>query len=473
MIYYPDLTEVHSPVAQRLVEKGLRSEVVVPLINDHGVFGIMVVCRCEADSFNRGEIDFLKVLGEHIALAAHHARLYNDLQNAYSELREAQQAMMRQERLRALGQMASGIVHDINNLLAPVVGFADLLLSAEPHLNARTKNYIQIIKTAGEDIAKIVARMGGFYRKRSEQEVLRPISLNQLIHQVVELTRPFWRDLPQKRGVVFDIQTDLPEGLPLMMGIEAEIREAVTNLILNAVDAMPGGGVMTLRTRRNGDGIALEVCDGGMGMDEETRVRCLAPFFSTKGEHGTGLGLAMVFGVMRRHEGDIQVESRLGEGTTVRLLFPVPPPGACEAALPPPPSPSSTLPLRILFIDDEPKVRQMLHEMLTFDGHTVQVADDGRAGLDAFCAAKECGRPFDVVITDLGMPYVDGRIVARTVKRESPATPVILLTGWGSRMNAEGDVPPEVDIVMDKPVKLNELQDALWHLTSSEKSLHP
>jgi signal transduction histidine kinase/CheY-like chemotaxis protein/CBS domain-containing protein len=468
-VYRPDLTEVHSPVARRLVGKGLRSAVVVPLIDDHRVFGIMLACRREADGFSRGEIDFLKALGEHVALAEHHARLYNDLQNAYNQLRETQQAMMRQERLRALGQMASGIAHDINNMLSPVVGFSDLLLAAEPDLSDRTRHYLGIIKTAGEDIARIVARMRGFYRKRSEQEALNPISLNRMVEQAVELTRPRWRDMPQERGVVFRVWPDLQEDLPLVMGIETEVREAITNLILNAVDAMPLGGSILLRTRMKGDSITLEICDQGVGMDEETRLRCLEPFFSTKGEHGTGLGLAMVFGVMRRHEGEIQIDSQPGKGTTVRLKFPVPPPDASRADTSPSVTPPSPGPRRILFVDDEPNVRALVYEMLTTAGHSVEVAESGQAGQEAFRAAKGEGRPYDAVITDLGMPYVDGRDVARTVKTESPNTPVVLLTGWGSRMNAEGGVPPEVDCVVEKPVKLHELQEALWRVTCAVK----
>ncbi|MBI1987536.1 MAG: HD domain-containing protein [Nitrospinae bacterium] len=245
------------------------------------------------------------------------------LRQAYDDLRQTQQMVMQQERLRALGQMASGIVHDINNTLSPIVVYTNLLLTSEPNLSERTKRYLRNIQTAGTDISHIVARMREFYRQREGRELLFPVSLNPLVRQVLELTRPCWRDIPQERGVVMEMHTELDPGLPSVSGIESEIREALTNLIFNAMDAMPQGGVVTIRTREGAGGhggqeegappqVVLEVSDTGAGMDEETRQHCLEPFFSTKGERGTGLGLAMVYGVMQRHQGDIHDIGKIG-----------------------------------------------------------------------------------------------------------------------------------------------------------------
>jgi CheY-like chemotaxis protein/anti-sigma regulatory factor (Ser/Thr protein kinase) len=251
------------------------------------------------------------------------------------------------------------------------------------------------------------------------------------------------------------------------MGIESEIREALINLIFNAVDAMPSGGVLTLRTRiveRSPGrpklrGLLVEVADNGVGMDEETRRRCLEPFFTTKGERGTGLGLAMVYGMVQRHDADFEIESTAGQGTTVRLSFAVPVGGAPDLAPKTPrPAPSSA---RILVVDDDPLIIRVLCEVLKRDGHEVIAANGGKAGIDAFSAAQRQGKPFTVVITDLGMPRIDGRKVASFVKSASQATPVILLTGWGQRLIAEGDVSPHVDRVLSKPTKIGELREAL------------
>jgi len=211
--------------------------------------------------------------------------------------------------------------------------------------------------------------------------------------------------------------------------------------------------------------VILEVSDTGIGMDEETRRRCLEPFYSTKGERGTGLGLAMVFGTMQRHEGEIDIECELGKGTTMRLTFPIREP-AKASALASPEAAAPTSSLRILCIDDDPLLRDLLKEMLESDGHTVEMADGGQEGLQAFRTARERREPFDVVITDIGMPYVNGREVAWTVKRESPTTPVIMLSGWGRQMKAEGDVPAQADYVLSKPPRIHELRQALAKVTA-------
>jgi CheY-like chemotaxis protein len=205
--------------------------------------------------------------------------------------------------------------------------------------------------------------------------------------------------------------------------------------------------------------IQVEVKDSGTGMDEQTRRRCLEPFFTTKGERGTGLGLAMVYGTVQRHNADIEIESVVGKGTTMRLSFAV---ATTPAASPMAPGPASVLPpLDILIVDDDPLVLKSLRDTLEMDGHRATTADGGQAGIEAFGAAKAQGRPYTVVITDLGMPYVDGRKVASAVKGAAPGTVVLMLTGWGQRLVVEGEVPPHVDGVLSKPPKLREIREAL------------
>jgi CheY-like chemotaxis protein len=228
--------------------------------------------------------------------------------------------------------------------------------------------------------------------------------------------------------------------------VESEIREAMINLIFNAADAMPRGGVLTLRTQiaeRSAGKARLhkavaEVADNGIGMDEKARRRCLEPFFTTKGERGTGLGLAMVYGMVQRQDADLEIDSTAGRGTTVRLSFAIPAPGAIDLGsdTPAPVPPRA----RILVVDDDPLIIRVLCEVLERDGHDVTTANGGKAGMDAFSAAQRQGKPFAVVITDLGMPRIDGRKVASFVKSASQSTAVILLTGWGQRLIAEGDV---------------------------------
>jgi signal transduction histidine kinase/ActR/RegA family two-component response regulator len=463
----PDTQKSGALLSERMAGAGFRSAAAIPLLVEGELFGTLIVSRLAAESFTASECEFLNTLSEHTALAAHQAQLHAELEKAYNELRQTQQNVMQQERLRALGQMASGIAHDVNNALSPIVGFADLLNRGETGLTDNGKKYLNYIKTAGEDIAHIVARLREFYRQRDSGEALQSLDLNNLVHQVIDMTRPRWRDIPQGRGVMIEMRSDFDADLTTLVGIESEIREALTNLIMNAVDALPNGGIITVRTRMGSRGpakdapthVMLEVGDTGMGMDEETRRRCLEPFYSTKGKRGTGLGLAMVFGVMERHGGQIDIQSEQGKGTVIRLIFPIRTLSGTE------PLPSRTAeatgPLHILCIDDEPLLRELLREILERDGHKVIVADGGQSGVDEFRAAARGPQPFDIVLTDLGMPYFDGRQVAKTIKTEFPGTPVIMLTGWGSFMKEDGDMPDQINGILSKPPRSNELREML------------
>jgi nitrogen-specific signal transduction histidine kinase/ActR/RegA family two-component response regulator len=407
-------------------------------------------------------------------VAGSQARLYSQLQRAYTDLRESQRAVMQQERLRALGQMASGVAHDINNSLTPIVTFADILLTQKFQLPEKARTYLSHIQTAGVDIGTIVSRLREFYRPRDHDEPHLPVDLHALLRQVAELTRPRWRDMPQARGAVINLQMEFARDVAMIAGNETELRESFINLMLNAVDAMPTGGTLTLRTRlqpaQNGgvNYVMAEVCDTGVGMDEETRARCLEPFFSTKGQLGTGLGLAMVYGVLERHAGRIEIESKRGAGTTMRLLFPARAgvPGRTELPVPEEKSRS----LHILCVDDEPMLRNVLEELFRLDGHDVVMADGAAAGLELFRAESTNGTKFDVVVTDLGMPHMDGQEFAQAIKRESPDTPVVLLTGWGKIMKQEGELPAAVDAMLSKPPRLKELRSTLGELLGHKRT---
>jgi CheY-like chemotaxis protein len=366
--------------------------------------------------------------------------------------------------------MASGIAHDINNAISPVALYTQILLEQELNLSVDAREYLETIERAIDDVAATVARLREFYRPREAQVTLTPTALNQLVQQVLHLTSARWRDMPQQRGVVIRTVTELAPDLPPIMAAESEIREALTNLIFNAVDAMPEGGTLTIRTAVSTSAPAspdtpaprnvhVEVTDTGLGMDEPTRLRCLEPFFTTKGERGTGLGLAMVYGTMQRHSADIEIESTLGQGTTMRLSFAVSTmvAGARESAT----AYTVPAPLHILVVDDDPLLLRSLRDALKTAGHTIVAAAGGQAGIDAFRESLGDGKPFAAVITDLGMPYVDGRQVASAVKQASPSTPVIMLTGWGQRMADDGDLPAHVDRFLSKPPKLRELSAAL------------
>ena len=388
------------------------------------------------------------------------------LQQAYDDLRQTQAAILQQERLRALGQLASGIAHDINNAISPASLYVESVLEKETGLSERSRERLITVQRAIDDVAQTVGRLRESYRPREPELALAPVNVNRLVEQVVELTRARWGDLSQQHGIAIDVRRELAPGLAPILGVEGELRDALTNLVFNAVDALPFGGAITVRTRRDdapgGDGrsgLCIEVTDTGVGMDEETQRRCLEPFFTTKGERGTGLGLAMVHGAVRRHGGEMTVESAPGRGTTVRLWFPLPeaplalPPGASLSPFP--------APRRLLVVDDDPVLLQSLGETLAGDGHAVTTAGGGQAGIAAFHAARAEGRPFAAVITDLGMPGVDGREVARAIKSVSPSTPIFLLTGWAPQTAGGPETAPEFAAILRKPPRLARLREVL------------
>jgi signal transduction histidine kinase/ActR/RegA family two-component response regulator len=399
-------------------------------------------------------------------------RLADGLQKAYEELRRTQAVVVQQERLRALGQMASGVAHDINNALSPITGYSELLLNKKHIAPEAAREYLQSIHKSAVDIKHIVARMRDFYRRRQDSEPLIRINTNELINEVIGLTRPRWRDVCQREGVSIKIQPEFEADMPPMMGDPTELREALINLIFNSLDAMPSGGTIRLITRSvnrpgpNGisDGeraLQIEVCDDGVGMDEKTQQRCLEPFFSTKTlRGGSGLGLSMVYGMMQRHAGNIDIVSAPRKGTSVRLTFPF----RKETSKPveeTAPQEESNRVLNVLCIDDEPPVLQLLTDCLTPFGHRITTAPNGQKGVELFKTATLNNEPFEAVITDLGMPGFDGRQVAKAIKAQSPNTPIIMLTGWGAAIRQDNEIMPEVDVIIDKPPNIQRLHETL------------
>jgi PAS domain S-box-containing protein len=382
------------------------------------------------------------------------------------ELRVAQQQIIEQERLGALGQLASGIAHDFNNTLGPILGYSDLLI-ANPEQLADVETateYLQAINTAAQGAAGVVSRLRDFYRRRTNGDAHGPIRLPDVIAQAIAITRPRWKDQAQATGVMIEVRAEIGE-IPPFDGSPAELRDALVNLILNAVDALPAGGTVTLRARADRDhrgqpGVLLEVSDNGTGMTDEVRRRCLEPFFTTKGAEGTGLGLSIVHGMLRRHGGTLEIESAVGRGTTMRFRFMArrgseSGDGGMEPAAP------ARRSLRILVVDDEPMMREVVVRFLALDDHVVELAGSGREAL----AHLQAGPPFDLIVTDRAMPEMGGDELASIVKVLSPSTPVLMLTGFADLMGGAGERPAGVDLVIGKPTTLARLRVAVAALT--------
>ena len=379
-------------------------------------------------------------------------RSHRQLEETLAQLKLTQRQVLQQERLRAMGEMASGIAHDFNNTLSPIVGFAELLLR-RPDLPSETaQQYVKLINTAARDAASVIRRLRDLYRERGEATPDAAVDLGRCLEEATALTEPRWKSQALSRGVSIKIVRDVVD-VPVMLGDAAGIREMLTNLIFNAVDAMPEGGVITMHAHVERDEVRLDVSDTGVGMTEEVRRRCLEPFFSTKDQQGTGLGLSLVHATVQRHRGTLTVESAPGRGTTFHIQLPI----NRHAPAAPAPEPAEALRrLRILVVEDDPLVRMAITEQLSSQGHTVQSATNGLEGLDTFMSGR-----FDLVLTDRAMPEMGGDQLATTIKQLAPGKPIIMLTGFGDLMNVKGERPPAVDAVVSKPVTLDSLTEAI------------
>ncbi|MBI4331846.1 MAG: PAS domain S-box protein [Chloroflexi bacterium] len=377
------------------------------------------------------------------------------LEAAQAQLLATQRQVIQQERLRALGLMASGIAHDFNNYLTGILGFSELLLVAPGIRDDKDESLrcLKQIHDAAGGAADVVRRLRQFYRPTDETEPFHPVHLDRLIEEVVSLSRPKWEGQSQEQGIQIQVKT---ETAPVceVMGVEADLREAFINLLFNAVDAMPRGGVVTFCCRPADANLAVIISDTGAGMTPEVLDRCLEPFFTTKGEKGTGLGLSLVHGIVQRHGGKLTIDSKVGEGTTVTMYLPV---AVAEVSQPVMDlAARQSLLLRVLVADDEEVVREVVSRFLLLDGHAPEAVSAGAEALRRLGTGK-----FDLLITDRAMPDMNGDELARAARALYPGLPVILLTGFGDKMNVMGEKVPGVDVVLAKPVTLEALREAI------------
>ncbi len=362
-----------------------------------------------------------------------------------TERKQLEQQLLRAERLHALGEMSSGVAHDFNNILGAILGRAQLLRRAER--DEETQRGLEAIEKAALDGANTVRRLQHFTRKRREEEFF-PVDLNQAIKDALAITEARWKDEANLAGVTIEVATDYGKISPVMGNI-SELREVLTNMIFNAIEAMPEGGKLTFKTEEASGWVCLSVSDTGIGMSGDVKARIFDPFFTTKGVKGTGLGMSVSYGIIRGHNGEINVESHPGQGTTMLIKLPIP------AKLRPAPQPKlipSARPGRILVIDDDGMVRELLSDILQAAGHTVVKAAGGREGIRLFRQDA-----FDLVLTDLGMPDCSGWEVATAVKGIAPRTPVALVTGWGLTLDRRKMKESGVDLVLNKPFQYPEV----------------
>ncbi len=366
------------------------------------------------------------------------------------------------QRLRSLGELSSGVAHDFNNLLGAILGRIQLLRTRgfPPDVDSE----MAVIEKAAQDGRETVRRIQEFSRTRTDRP-FEALSLSEIIDDAVEITRGRWKTESERRNVKLKIAMEC-DRVPPILGSATELREVFTNLILNAADAMPQGGDLTLRCFRRGSEVHAEVEDTGVGMTEEIRRHLFDPFFTTKGNSGTGLGMSVAYGIVCRHGGTIQVDTSLGTGTKFTLTFPVSEVVLDEDDASVADAPRPERPARILVIDDEQPIAQLIQDALVLEGHNVEVAVSATEGLKMAAVSD-----YDLVLTDLGMPDMSGWEVASNLRKQDPDLPIVLVTGWGTTIDEQEIARSGVCGVVHKPFEIRDLVETVHREMANRKTV--
>ncbi len=435
----------------------------IPILLREKVLGVINVTNSRSgQSFDEEDMAFLYSLAGQAAVAIERTRQYEELEGAYKSLKTAQKSLVESERLNALGQMAAGVAHDFNNLLAGILGRAQLLqlkMKEKGADRSELDSQLELIEKLALQGAATVRRIQEFSRIRKDTPT-ESVDVNDVVRNAVEATRSRWKDESETRGIPVEIRLELGR-VPNIRGSTNELSQVVTNLIFNAVDAMPEGGELTLKTFLAESAIGLEVSDTGIGMSKEVKEKLFQPFFTTKG-NGYGLGTSIVYGIVARHGGEIQVSSEEGVGTTFLLTLPVAN-AQSEDILPEEIArPKKEGPAKVLVVEDNDLNREMFARYLTEMGHNAVLAANGKEMLPILERER-----FDLVITDLSMPGISGWQVAEQVKKRSPSIPVILVSGWAIQQDDARLRESGIDFILQKPCTLSDFEEMVEKALSS------
>lgn len=448
----------------QLRRAGFRSTCLLPVRDGRHYYGVLTIYRKVPGQLLPLNRETLQEVAQHLAAALRNTHLRSELVGIHRELKTVQERMMIQDKLKVLGRMACGVAHDFNNALAVILGSIEHLrmrLDAKDTRCGECSRELDLIEKATEDGARMVKRLQLFGRQPARDEPLEQFDLNTILQEVLSLTRVKWKDDANRRGICYTIDPRYYPGALPVLGSATEAREAFTNLVVNALEAMPEGGELSIRTgRRNGQAVA-SVQDAGVGIPPEIQPKLFEPFFTTKGSRGTGLGLSITHTIVQRSGGSITVESEPGKGSTFSVTLPL----ATEAPrVPLTRKPLLSQKLRVLAVDDDETVLDLLVRGLKAAGHEATGYSSGREALDSLHKGS-----YDVLLTDLSMPQLSGLDVARLAKEVSPSLRICLLTGWGDQFDLGEDLPSAIDLVLPKPFRLEELTHTLGKLMEQKK----
>jgi nitrogen-specific signal transduction histidine kinase/CheY-like chemotaxis protein len=407
------------------------------------------------------------------AQAAQAEKHVKELSHYIAEQERIREQFSQMEKLSALGELASGVAHDFNNTLAGILGRAQLLQRTDDP--EKLKRGLDIIIKTAEDGAKTVKRIQDFARQRRDHD-FELVSIDQILLDASEITRPRWKNCAEASNIHITLNLQIGSNA-MVMGDDSELREVLVNMVFNAIDAMPEGGALTLSTSTVDQSVVIKVVDTGVGMYPEVRSRIFDPFFTTKGKAGLGLGLAVSFGIIRRHGGNIEVESQYGNGTEFRITLPLATivEGGVEIEpSTPDPAPATTCDVsvnderakpRLLIVDDEDFVRDLLQDMLEGEDCDVRLAASGSEALAMFRELQ-----FDAVCTDVGMPGMSGWELAREIRHLNQQIPIAVITGWGEAVGSNEQKAAGVDWVIAKPFTAERIAELVREIVRHRES---
>lgn len=378
---------------------------------------------------------------------------------AHAAFEQQRERATHAEKMAALGELSFGVAHNVNNMLTGILGRAQLLMRTSDR--EKTLKGLDLIIKSAEDGAHIIKRIQDFARERPSRE-FQSICVGELMKEVCEMTKPRWE--VRQEGIRCTVN---PSCSSIVMGDPVELREVLVNMIYNAVDAMPGGGEIQLDAYQVNGRVIMSIADNGTGMSPEVKTRLFNPFFSTKGKAGTGMGLAVSFGIVRRHDGSIEVDSEVGKGTTFRISLPLANDTSAHATGSFNSSAASgPRPVRLLVVDDEINVRDVLAESLKAEGCEVVVAENGQVALEIF---DQCNGEFDAVFTDIGMPDMNGWELATAIRRRSESIALAIVSGWADAISCDTRNVVKADWVVSKPFDINRISEIANEIAERKK----
>jgi len=457
--------------------KEIGSLISAPLVINDDVIGVFNISHPDANNFSESDMQTISIISNQAALSIFSAQMYsqliqfntellkqvtekdNNIKIVTNHLKEAQRRLLQTKKLNALGEMASGVAHDFNNVLGVILGNIKLL-QRNIEVKEKVPKYIEIIEKAAIDGAETVKRIQDYSRVRVSSEEFKSVELGEILFDVISFCEVKWTTLAQKKGVTFNIDTSGIEKNIIIKANPSEIREAFVNIVNNAIDAMENGGKLTITSTRINGNVLVSITDIGIGMTEETLEKIFDPFFTTKGSSGNGLGMSVTYGIIKRHRGEIFIDSKLNRGSTVSVRLPIHFSSRSESEeLIKNPETKSKKKGTVLVVEDEVAIAEMIREFLTFEGHNVSIANDGEEALDIYYKSN-----FDIIICDLGLPKKSGLDVAKEIKenpKEGKQPKFILITGWGSDFHPENLEEFGIDVFLQKPIRFDTLTEFL------------